>query len=499
MKKAASQNANEHSLHSSAAQARPPIVVVMGHVDHGKTTLLDHIRQSRVAEREAGGITQSIGAYEIEKNGQRITFIDTPGHQAFTKMRQRGAQVADIAILIVAADDGVQPQTKEAITILQESKTPFVVAINKVDRNNADPERTKQSLMTNGVYLEKYGGDVSWVEISAKNGTGIDELLDLVLLMWEVEKPEYDPNAQARGFVLESQRDSRRGIVASVIVKDGTLRMGDEIHTVSASGKVRTLENFLGKRIDSAIPSSPALILGFSDLPVVGEEFVTGPLGVSGEVAPAPAKQDKKVCEVQRVEACDDSGNTIRLVLKADVSGSLEALSQIIESLAFEDVRFRILAREVGEVTDGDVKEASTLKAYIIGFNVKVAKAAESLARAQNVSIITSNIIYRLIENLEELAASSDKKKELGALEVLAVFSQKNNKQLIGGKMVQGFLTLNERFTVVRQEEQIGQGRILNLQQSKADCSKVECGECGLMVESRTAIQAGDQLIVEKK
>jgi translation initiation factor IF-2 len=255
---------------------RPPVVVVMGHVDHGKTTLLDYIRKTRVAEREAGGITQATGAYEIEYKGKKITFIDTPGHQAFTQMRQRGAHIADLAVLVVAADDGVKPQTKEAIEILQQTKTPFVVAINKIDKNNADVDRTKQSLTAAGVLLEKYGGDISWVEISAKEGTGVDELLDHILLMAEMEELTYNPLVAGRGYVLESRRDGQQGITVSVIIKDGIARAGEKICTLSACGKIRSLETFLRERVKELSPSSPAWIVGFETLPEVGEEFVIG-------------------------------------------------------------------------------------------------------------------------------------------------------------------------------------------------------------------------------
>ncbi len=482
----------ENSGVIGAPMPRPPIVVVMGHVDHGKTTLLDYIRKTKVAEREAGGITQSIGAYEVQEKGERITFIDTPGHQAFTSMRQRGAHVADVAILIVAADDGVQPQTQEAIDILKKSETPYVVAINKIDKNNADIERTKNSLLVNGVGLEKYGGDVPWVAISAKTGEGIEELLDVVLLMAHMENLTYDPNGLAKGFVLESKMDSRRGILASVIITDGTVRVGDAIAAGHARGKIKALEDFTGKRVDALIPSSPALITGFDALPAAGDDFVAGVLDVGDAAVVAPSKKEAAPLPTE------STGDELRVMVKGDVSGSLEALCQVIANLEIEGKRFRIMSQEVGDITDGDIKMAATIGAKIIGFNVKVNKAAELAARAQNVEIITSNIIYRIVEAMETWVGGIYKKQEIGSLEVLALFSKKDKKQLVGGRMLSGFLTLNQRVNIVRAEQPVGQGRIINLQQGKKDVTKVETGECGVMVESPADVQVGDYLIIEK-
>ncbi len=482
----------ENSGSIGAQKPRPPIVVVMGHVDHGKTTLLDYIRKTKVAEREAGGITQSIGAYEVREKGERITFIDTPGHQAFTNMRQRGAHVADVAILIVAADDGVQPQTQEAIDILKKSETPYVVAINKIDKNNADIERTKNSLLVNGVGLEKYGGDVPWAAISAKTGEGIDELLDVVLLVAHMENLTCDLGGLAKGFVLESKMDSRRGILASVVITDGTVRVGEMIAAGHARGKIKALEDFAGKRVDVVTPSSPALVTGFDALPAAGDEFVAGVLDLGEAAMVAPSKKEAAPLPTE------STGDELRVMVKGDVSGSLEALCQVIASLDIDGKRFRIMSQEVGDITDGDIKMAATFGAKIIGFNVKANKAAELAARAQNVEIITSNIIYRIVEALEAWVGGIYKKQEVGSLEVLALFSRKDKKQLVGGKILSGFLTLNQRVTIVRAEEPIGQGRITNLQQGKRDVTKVDAGECGIMVESPADVQVGDHIVIEK-
>ena len=309
---------------------RPPIVAVMGHVDHGKTSLLDYIRKTNKAEREAGGITQSIGAYEIDvphanqpkSASRKITFIDTPGHEAFSKMRARGATVADFAILVVAADESIKPQTRESIKILKDTSTPYVVAITKIDRNNADIERVKNDLMSEEVLLEGAGGNVSWQGVSVKTGEGVKELLETILLLSEVEALQYNPLAAARGFVLESHKDSRRGVVASVIIREGVLKEGDKIATYSASGQARFLENFLGKRAKSLAPSSPASIVGFETIPKAGEEFWVGE-------AEAGARADTSAKSHEEKET-----GRLKVVLKAEMSGSLEALKQLIEPMA---------------------------------------------------------------------------------------------------------------------------------------------------------------------
>jgi len=316
---------------------RPPIVVVMGHVDHGKTTLLDNIKKTNIAAREAGGITQSIGAYEITHNpstgsGQikKITFIDTPGHEAFSKMRTRGAKIADLAILIVAADDSVQPQTKESIKILEETKTPFIVAINKIDKPGADVEKVKNDLMQNNVFLEGAGGNISWQKISAKNGEGVNELLDLILLAAEMESFTYNPSVNASGIILEAKMDNRRGITATGIVKNGILEYGDEIATSSACGKIKLLEDFKGESIKKIEPSSPVLILGFNTLPEIGEEFI------SGNIEPMLMEKKEIIAKPSAEIIKNDRRPFLNLIIKSDGSGSLEALLEIIKSLKQE-------------------------------------------------------------------------------------------------------------------------------------------------------------------
>lgn len=470
---------------------RPPIVVIMGSVDHGKTTLLDYIRKANVAAKEAGGITQSVGAYEIVHGGRKITFIDTPGHEAFSKMKTRGAKIADIAILVVASDDSVQPQTKAAIKIIQESKTPMIVAINKIDKV-AETEKVKNDLMQAGVLMEGYGGDVSNQAISAKTGAGVDELLDLILLASDMETLEYDPASPAKGLVLESKLDRRRGIMATLIVKDGTLKMGDEISAGTHTGKVRMMENFLGEKVESVEPSAPAIVVGFETLPRAGAEFYVGPLRkgtdnlIDSKTLIPKASQTKRQAE----------GN-IQLILKADVSGSLEALSEIVKNLPHKpDQRIEIISEGVGDITDGDVKHALSTKAIIIGFRTRTIPMAATLARANGIKIVESEIIYDLTKAIEETLASLARKTAKGKLEILACFSKKGTKQVIGGKVTEGQLINNAVLEVERGGEILGGGKIVNLQQAKRDVKTVEAGlECGLIFDCDKEIKVGDILV----
>lgn len=473
---------------------RPPIVAVMGHVDHGKTSLLDYIRKTNVAVKEAGGITQSIGAYEIEYSGKKIVFIDTPGHEAFSKMRTRGATAADLAILVVAADDGVKPQTKESIEILNATKTPFIVAINKIDKSNADIEKTKTDLTQNGVFLEGFGGNVSWHAVSAKTGEGINELLDLILLAGEIEDLKYNPSVKAKGVVIESKMDSRRGVAVSVIVKDGILKTGDEIFTQTVSGKIKALENFLGGRVNELPASSPALVSGFEKLPAVGEEFFTDKRELAGAEFPKTA-EEKFVSKLKKIE--ESPLPTMAVIIKADVSGSLEALLEIVKNIPQEKMKITVVGESVGEITDGDVKIASATKAMIIGFRVKAAKAAENLAKVQGVKIIASEIIYELLKALEEEMKSAGEKGPSGELEILAVFSRKGKKQVIGGKVVSGTLKNKVQVKILKNNEEAGIGRIMNLQSGKQDVFQVNEGEeCGILLESEALAEAGDKLAV---
>lgn len=489
---------NANTSKNSNQAVRPPVVAVLGHVDHGKTSLLDYIRKENVAAREAGGITQATSAYEIEHAGKKLTFIDTPGHEAFSAMRSRGASAADLAILVVAADDGVKPQTKESITILQQAKVPFVVAINKIDKNNADPERAKRDLLDNGVYLEGLGGDVSYQEISATTGQGVSELLDLLLLASEMEELTFDPAAFASGIVIESRLNKQRGNEVAVVIKNGTLHRGEDIATPSACGKVKILEDFKGKNATELFPSAPALIIGFENLPKIGEEFTAGPhelLIPQDDIIKRPDRTLAKSVD-------PDSTPALKLMVKADTAGSLEALTQILSAIKIEDCPSPIiLSSGLGEISDGDIKQALTMGALVIGFNTKINKSAENLAR-DRVEIITSKIIYELVKSIEDkLTAGKLAETVRPVLKVLATFNQAGRKQTIGGLVIEGALKEGNRFEIRRGDESeiIGQGKIINLQCNKQEVRQVEKDkECGLVAElsSDASIEKGDELVV---
>ncbi len=474
---------------SSGPRPRPPVVVVMGHVDHGKTSLLDYIRKANVAGREAGGITQAVGAYEITHNDRKVTFIDTPGHEAFTAMRSRGAQIADMAVLVIAADDGVKPQTKEAVDILKSSKTPFVVAINKIDKTGGSMERAKQDLAGIEVFLEGFGGDVSYHGVSAKEGTGVNELLDLIILAADMEGLTYDPKALASGYVLEARQDKQRGIGATLILRDGILRKGSEIFTFSAKGKIKILENFLGKQMDELEPSSPAIVIGFEELPHVGEKFsIAGPPKNEAVVA---AKEGKRA---------EKKGKVVNLIIKASDAGSLEALSAVIRALEKKDKPLNVFEESVGDITDGDVKSAVATGASIIGFKNKVDKAAKNLAEGQGIGIITSPIIYELVKTVEQFLEQAGKPLSAGELEVLALFNQKKLfEQLVGGKITSGVFRGRGVLDIVRGEEIVGSGKILSLHEKKNTINEAKAGtEAGVIVDSKTKIEVGDKLIIRK-
>lgn len=471
------------------AKLRSPIVVVLGHVDHGKSSLLQYIRKTEMLKKEAGGITQATGAYEVLHKDKLITFLDTPGHEAFGKMRSRGANVADLAILVVAADDGVKPQTKESIQILKQSNTPFVVAINKIDKNNADIEKVKQDLAQNEVLLEGYGGDISFELISAKTGEGVDKLLDLLLFAAEFLDLSYDATKSATGLVIEAKLDKFRGNEVTLIIKDGTLRKGEEIFTATAKGKIKALQNFLRENAEELQPSSPAVILGFEILPQVGEVFSTDSSAVNSVNVESKEKNNRGKTE-KGVEE-------LVIILKADSAGSLEAAAQIIGALSEDEVGIRIWGEGVGNITDRDVKDASTAGATIIGFNTTADKAVEVLAQNQNVKMIISKIVYDLIEKIKVELIRIKIPPPQGILEVLKVFNQKNNEQLVGGKVLEGELKNKSYLDICRGEVVLGHGRIKSIRVGKQDASRVEVGkECGVFLESPVAVEVGDMIIV---
>lgn len=474
----------------SKTTKRPPVVVVMGHVDHGKTTLLDYIRKSNTAAREAGGITQAVGAYTISHNDQTITFIDTPGHEAFSKMRSRGATIADIAILVVAADDGVNAQTKEAIKILTESQCHYIVAINKVDIAGANIEKTKSSLLQAGVLLEGMGGDISFQPVSAKTGEGVDELLELITLTADVNGLTCDTSGPAEGYILEAHMGNGGGTVTAII-KNGTLRVGDEIATPTTKGRIKGLKDFEGKTVKELSPCSPAVILGFETLPSVGDPFAVGE-----KIASLP--KAKVEAALQGGAAVVAGKTKMNLILKAGVAGALEALVDSMKKLKVPDNTNLVVAHAgVGDITDGDVKQAASMNGIIIGFKVRSTPAAKTLIVAQHLKVFQSDIIYELLESVE--AELSGKKRLMVAadLEILAVFDQKNNgAQIIGGKVLEGELRNQSEVEIHRRGVLTGTGKITNLQQAKKDVSIVVAGlECGMLFSSSILVTKGDHLI----
>jgi translation initiation factor IF-2 len=503
MAKTTTQPKLANAAKTAARVSRPPVVVIVGHVDHGKTTLLDYIRKTNVADREAGGITQAVGAYEIAHNGRTMTFIDTPGHEAFGAMRTRGAQAADLAILVVSAEEGMKPQTKEALKILEDTVTPFVVAFTKIDRTNGNIDKPRNDLMAAGVLFEGFGGQVSFHGVSGKTGEGVGELLDMLLLMADVEDFSYDPAAGAKGFVLEARRDPRRGVETTLIIKDGTLKRGDPIATPTASGKVKILENFFGKTVDELVPSAPAVVVGFESLPQIGEAFAAGEGTTNHEPRTTKEKEKRSMPEARNMGS---RGGDLPLILKASDAGSLEALAVVLRGIDHaEEKGLRIIAASVGDITDGDVKLATTTGASIIGFKCRVEKAAQGFGEAQGVRIITSKIVYDLEKAVNDFL-TEQWSPIAGEVEVLALFNQtKMHKQLVGGRVTRGTFRAHAACEILRQagpevpHMPLGSGKIISLHEKKTEITSAENGkEIGVVVGSSVLIQIGDRLVIKK-
>lgn len=475
-------------------QLRPPIVVVMGHVDHGKTTILDFIRKTKVAEGESGGITQHIGAYEIEHQGKKITFIDTPGHEAFTAMRSRGATVADVAVLVVAAEEGVKPQTKEAIYHVKKAGIPLIVAINKIDKPEANPEKVKGELAREEVLVEPMGGKIPLVEVSAKTGKGIDELLEVILLVSEMEGLKGDGEKPAEGVVVEAYLDPKRGPTATLLLRDGVLKTGEIVGTRSALGKIKILEDFRGKNLDEALPSMPCVVIGFEKVPQVGEKFE---IFKNIESAQAYIEKKERKNKPANVIAADSEKKFLNLILKSDVQGSLEAIEQIIKGLPQEKSVVRILESAVGEIDESDVKLARSGQAKILGFRVKANSRVISLAERDDVKIMIFDIIYDLAQAVRQLMEKTLGKEktrvDFGKIKVLVVFLTEKNRQIIGGKVFEGEAKKGTSVEIIRNEQVAGKGRIINLQKNKKDADKAIKGEeCGLLYEGDVRVEQGD-------
>ncbi len=483
-------------------EPRPPVVVILGHVDHGKTSILDFIRKTKTAEKESGGITQHIGAYQIEHKGKDITFIDTPGHELFSAMRSRGATVADIAILVVAAEAGVQPQTKEAIKHIKKVGLPMIVAINKIDRKEAQPEKVKKELSENDILVESLGGQAPSVNISAKTGQGVDDLLELILLVAEMEELKTEKDQPAKGLVIEAHSDKRRGATATLLVKEGTLTNKDIIGTDSAISRVRSLENCYLKPVGKATASTPVVITGFDKVPQVGEKFYA-----FKNTEKAQARITRKTAkrkEDKEVMVFDPNKKILNIILKADVSGSLEAIKETLKNIPSEEVALRILKSEIGEISQSDIKLAESAHAKIIGFRVKADPTVKELARQKGIKIITFDVIYELIQEarrmLSQLLSPEIIKNVLGQLKVLAIFKSGSDKQIIGGKAIKGLIKKEGLIDVIRNNKKVGKGRIIQLQKNKKETDEVKKDqECGILFKGDIIIEEGDVLEIFKE
>ena len=495
---------SEQNRETKNVKQRPPIVVILGHVDHGKTSILDFIRQSKVAEKESGGITQHIGAYQIDHQGKIITFLDTPGHEAFSAMRSRGAKVADIAILVVAADDGVKPQTKEAISLILHLGLPVIVAVNKMDKPAALPQKVYKELADNGLLVEASGGQVPAILLSAKTGLNINELLEMILLVAEMENFTGDDEQPANGIVIESRMDSKRGATATLLVQNGTLRLKDTVAAESTFGQIRSMENFLGQNITQAPSSTPVLITGLSSVPPVGEEWqVMASLDEAKKRVDVKAQQEKKKREPAEVLDITEGKKVFNLILKADVSGSLEAIREALKTIPQEEIALRIIKAEVGDVTENDVKLAESAKAKIYGFRIKSQSAADKLADNRHVKIGLWQVIYELIQTVRQdasvLLPAEIIKEKTGRLKVLAVFKG-GAKQIIGGRVTTGKIERGRSADVYRNEEFIGTGKITQLQQNKENAQEVtKDKECGIQFEGDTQLEKNDILETYKE
>ena len=479
-------------------QLRPPVVVVLGHVDHGKTSLLLAIRKMKVPDEKPGGaITQHIGAYQIEEKNRKITFIDTPGHEAFSAMRSRGAKVADIAVLVVDAYEGVKSQTKEAILEIRKSKIPMVVALNKIDKIGADLERVKRELAQQDILVESMGGKIPSVGVSAKTGQGISELLEIILLVADMEDLKTDISETAEGIIVESYLDNLRGPSATLLLSKGILKVSDIIGTSSTVGKVKNLEDFQGMSVQMAEPSAPVKIIGLEDVPKIGDSFM---VFTNLEAAMKGVKKSTpRVVTVNNVSTTIE--RTLNLILKTDCLGSAEAIEEVLSKLPQEKIALKILKSENGEVNESDVKLAKATDATILAFRVKINPIIQSLIEREKIRVIQFQIIYELVERIRnimgKLLESETIRTNLGKLKVLVNFIIKKNRQIVGGKVIEGEIRKGVLIEVTRNEEIIGKGRLINLQRNKKDIEKAIRGEeCGILYEGNVNIEEGDVLVI---
>lgn len=469
---------------------RPPVVVVMGHVDHGKSSILESIKDLKITSKESGGITQHTGAYEIEHEGKKITFIDTPGHEAFFAMRQRGSKVADIAVLVVASDESVKKQTEEAISHIKKENIPVVVAINKVDKTNSNPDKVKLDLAEKEMLVESMGGKIPSVNVSAATKQGIPDLLETILLIGDMEELKGDLSKKMEGTVIESHLDPRRGPVANAIIKEGTLKEGDDIWSSSSSGKAKIIENFKGERIKEALPSMPVLILGFEKVPHTGER-------ISAEKI-----EEEKREKVFSSFTGNEGKKTLNIIIKADVLGSLEAAEDILKKIPQDKVLVKVIKADVGSVDEADIKLVKGTGAKIIALRAKTSPIAKNLASRENIRIVNFDVIYEFADAVRNLLLRLVEpeivKKEIGKVKILEIFKVDKKSQVIGGRIISGVVRKNSMVHVYRNNEKLGEGKITGLQCGKKNAGEVPKGEeCGMMFEGDVSIERGDVFSIQ--
>ncbi len=489
---------------------RSPVVTVLGHVDHGKSSLLEAVKELKIIDREAGGITQHISAYEIEHEGRRITFIDTPGHEAFQQMRSRGARVADVALLVIDATEGIKPQTKEAIDHIKASGAAPIIVFNKMDKSTAEPGWIKGQLAKEGLQAEDQGGEIPVAEVSATQRTGIADLLELIGIVADMQELTADLSKPGEGVIVESHRDNKRGVLATIVLKDGTLGPGDPIATDTASCSVRALEDFRGDQIRERIsPSTPALLLGFKEVPAVGEQFTvcedmreaaayTG--GVADAPADAPAVDDE-------AGTAEDERPVVPLIVKADVAGCLEAVRAALDELPQDRVAVRVVATDLGTITENDAVRAKETGAAIVGFNVRVDSVARQIADRDNLPIFTFDVIYELTGKVKELMERKlpalEERADLGRVKILKVFGKKKGKQIVGGRVSEGKIPRGSQLEIRRKKEVIGRGKMADLQRNRQTIREGKKGdEVGILYDGTGDIEEGDTIVpytVEKK
>ncbi len=487
---------------------RSPVVVIMGHIDHGKSTLLDYIRKSDVVSGEAGRITQHLGAYEVlkERNGEmkRITFIDTPGHEAFKSVRGRGVEVADVAILMVSADDGVMPQTLEALEVIRAKKIPMIVAINKIDSPNANIEQAKTSLIENEIYIEGYGGDIPYAEISALTGKNVEDLLDLVLLSAEIEEYKGDTKADAEGFVIESHKDKFTGITTTLVIKNGTLKTGDFVVSCDAFSPIRLMKDYKGQTLKEATFSTPVSVSGWNKIPKVGFGFKVVDCKKTAAESCANFLSRANDCKKAKKVNKKQDEFLVPIIIKADTDGSLEAILYELKKVELankeNNARTKIVLTETGNVTENDVKVASVNKnTIIVGFGVQIDKQAETMAERLNIKTNTFDIIYELTDwlknTIEENRPRIEVEERRGLAKVLKIFNKDKNRQILGCRVLDGLIALGNKFRILRRGEQIGFGVIKGLQQQKTTATEVSEGlEFGTSIDSKIELFPGDEI-----